>query len=62
MNLLGFAAKNALRNRFRTSLTVIGVAVAIVAFVLLRTVITSWNVAAMRGSGSLDGGSPTFQF
>jgi putative ABC transport system permease protein len=46
VNLMGFAAKNALRNRFRTSLTVLGVAVAIIAFVLLRTVIYSWNIAA----------------
>jgi putative ABC transport system permease protein len=46
VNLLSFAAKNALRNRFRTTLTVVGVAVAIIAFVLLRTVIYSWNIAA----------------
>ncbi|HEY6878200.1 MAG TPA: ABC transporter permease, partial [Polyangiales bacterium] len=46
MTLIGLAARNALRNRFRTSLTVLGVAVAVIAFVLLRTVITAWNVAA----------------
>lgn len=46
MTLFELAAKNALRNRFRTLLTVLGVAVAIVAFVLLRTVIYSWNIAA----------------
>jgi putative ABC transport system permease protein len=46
MTLVGLAARNALRNRFRTSLTIVGVAVAIIAFVLLRTVITSWNIAA----------------
>ena len=46
MTLIEFAARNALRNRFRTLLTVIGVAIAIVAFVLLRTVIYSWNIAA----------------
>jgi putative ABC transport system permease protein len=46
VNLASFAAKNALRNRFRTTLTVLGVAVAIVAFVLLRTVIYSWNLAS----------------
>ncbi len=45
MTLIELAAKNALRNRFRTLLTVLGVAVAIVAFVLLRTVIYSWNIA-----------------
>ncbi|HEX5658452.1 MAG TPA: FtsX-like permease family protein [Polyangiales bacterium] len=46
MTLFGLAARNALRNRFRTGLTVLGVAVAVIAFVLLRTVITSWNIAA----------------
>lgn len=46
MTLIGLGARNALRNPFRTSLTVLGVAVAILAFVLLRTVITSWNIAA----------------
>lgn len=46
MTLVELAARNALRNRFRTILTVTGVAVAIIAFILLRTVITSWNIAA----------------
>jgi len=46
MTLIGLAARNALRNRFRTLLTVLGVAVAVVAFILLRTVIYSWNIAA----------------
>jgi putative ABC transport system permease protein len=45
MTLFGLAARNVLRNRFRTGLTVLGVAVAVIAFVLLRTVITSWNAA-----------------
>lgn len=46
MNLATLAARNALRHKSRTILTVIGVAVAIVAFVLLRTVLWSWSVAA----------------
>lgn len=46
MTLIGLAARNALRNQFRTGLTVLGVAVTVIAFVLLRTVITSWNVGA----------------
>ncbi|MCC7542728.1 MAG: ABC transporter permease [Deltaproteobacteria bacterium] len=45
MNVVSLAARNVLRNRTRTILTVLGVAVAIVAFVLLRTVVTAWNVA-----------------
>lgn len=46
MNLASVAARNALRNRFRTLLTVLGVAVAIVAFVMLRTVIWAYTMAA----------------
>lgn len=36
-------AKNAFRNRFRTLLTIAGIAVAILAFVFLRTVVDVWN-------------------
>lgn len=46
MTLAGLAARNVLRNKFRTILTVIGVAVALMTFVLLRTVISSWEAAA----------------
>jgi putative ABC transport system permease protein len=45
MTLIGLGARNAFRNPFRTSLTILGVAIAILAFVLLRTVITSWELA-----------------
>lgn len=45
MNLPTLAARNILRNRFRTALTVLGVAVAVLAFVLLRTVIYAWTVS-----------------
>ena len=46
MSLLRLAASNLLRNPLRSGLTVVGVAVTVVTFVLLRTVIWSWNVAA----------------
>lgn len=46
MTLWLFAARNALRNKLRTAMTVVGVAVAVVAFVMLRTVLYSWNAAA----------------
>ena len=46
MNLVTVAARNALRNKLRTSLTVIGAAVAVLAFIMLRTVLSAWNVAA----------------
>lgn len=44
MNFLGLAARNLRRNQGRTALTILGVATAIVGFVLLRTVISAWNV------------------
>jgi putative ABC transport system permease protein len=46
MNLFLIAARNVLRNRGRTLLTVLGAAVAIVAFIMLRTVLSAWMVAA----------------
>ncbi len=46
MNLSAMATRNVLRNVFRTSATVLGVSVAILAFVLLRTVITAWSEGA----------------
>jgi len=45
VTLLGLSARNAFRNRTRTGLTVFAVAIAVMAFVLLRTVVYSWNVA-----------------
>ena len=44
MNMVSLAAKNLSRNKFRNIMTVLGVAVAIVAFVMIRTVINAWNV------------------
>lgn len=46
MNLVGVSVKNVGRNKLRTLLTVLGIAVAVVAFVLLRTVLTAWTVGA----------------
>lgn len=46
MSLLRLAATNLLRNPLRSALTVAGVSVAVVTFLLLRTVIWSYNVAA----------------
>jgi len=50
MNLVSLATRNGGRNRFRTSLTLLGVAVAVVAFVLLRTVISSMEVAVTHAA------------
>ena len=46
MGLLPIAARNLSRNWLRTVLTVVGAAVALIAFILLRTVLTSWEVGA----------------
>lgn len=46
MSIGGIAARNVLRNKVRTVLTLLGVAVAIITFVLLRTVLDAWMVAA----------------
>ena len=46
MTLAGLAVRNLSRNRFRAALTVLAVAIAIVAFLLLRTVLWAWTAAA----------------
>ncbi len=46
MTLIGLAVRNLGRNRFRAILTAVGVAIAIVAFLLLRTVMWSWASGA----------------
>jgi putative ABC transport system permease protein len=46
MTLAGLAVRNVLRNTFRAVLTVLGVAVATVAFIFLRTLLSSWTEAA----------------
>jgi len=46
MTLTGLAVRNLGRNKFRVVLTVVGVAVAVVAFLLLRTVIWAWASGA----------------
>jgi putative ABC transport system permease protein len=44
MNIFVLVFKNAMRHRLRTVLTICGVAVAVLAFGLLRTVITAWHL------------------
>lgn len=46
MTLVGLAARNVLRNKFRAALTILGVAVAVLTFMMLRTVVAAWNVGA----------------
>jgi putative ABC transport system permease protein len=46
MTLVGIGMRNAWRNRIRALLTMLGVAVAVVAFLLIRTIVASWTSAA----------------
>jgi putative ABC transport system permease protein len=43
MRILKLVFKNALRHKLRTFLTIVGISVAVIAFGLLRTVVTAWN-------------------
>lgn len=45
MNIATLAARNVLRNKFRTLATALGVGIAILTFVLLRTVVSAWSDA-----------------
>jgi putative ABC transport system permease protein len=46
MTLAGLAVRNLARNRFRVILTALGCALAIMAFLLLRTVVWAWGSGA----------------
>jgi putative ABC transport system permease protein len=46
VTLTGLAIRNLTRNRFRAILTMLGVSVAIVTFILLRTVVYAWTSGA----------------
>jgi putative ABC transport system permease protein len=50
MTLTSFAVRNLARNRFRVVLTILGVGVAILAFLVLRTVIGAWTSGAERAA------------
>lgn len=52
MFLLKFIIRNALRHKLRTALTVIGVAVAVLAFGLLRTLVDLWYLGVETASAS----------
>ena len=44
MRILKLVVKNSLRHKLRTFLTIVGIAIAVTAFGLLRTVVTAWYV------------------
>jgi putative ABC transport system permease protein len=50
MGLATIAARNLMRNKLRTALTLAGVTVAVVTFLLLRTFIWSWSASAEQGA------------
>ena len=43
MRVLKLIFKNMLRHKLRTILTIVGIAIAVMAFNLMRTVISAWN-------------------
>ena len=43
MRIIKLIFKNALRHKLRTLLTVVGISIAVIAFGILRTVVTAWN-------------------
>ncbi len=45
MTLAGLAVRNLLRNRVRTLLTILGIAISVLTFITLRTVVYAWTVA-----------------
>jgi putative ABC transport system permease protein len=50
VSFVGVAIKNVGRNSFRAVLTMLGVAVAMLAFVLLRTVLSEWTAGAEQAA------------
>ncbi len=52
MILLKILFRNAFRNRLRTGLTILGIAVAILAFGLLRTVVSAWYAGVAASSAT----------
>jgi len=43
MRIIKLIFKNSLRHKLRTFLTVVGISIAVIAFGILRTVVTAWN-------------------
>ncbi len=52
MQILKLLFKNAFRHKLRTSLTVLGIAIAILAFGLLRTVVSAWYAGVDASSAA----------
>lgn len=52
MHILKLIFKNSLRHKLRTSLTILGVTIAILAFGLLRTVVSAWYAGVEASSAT----------
>lgn len=52
MHILKLLTRNAMRHRLRTALTILGITIAILAFGLLRTVVSAWYAGVNASSSS----------
>ena len=52
MKVFKLIFKNAQRHKLRTFLTILGISIAVIAFGLLRTVVTAWNVGVEAASAN----------
>ena len=52
MKVLKLIFKNALRHKLRTFLTILGIAIAVIAFGVLRTVVTAWYAGVEASSAN----------
>ena len=52
MKVLKLILKNSMRHKLRTSLTIFGIAIAVMAFVILRTVVTAWYAGVEASSAN----------
>ncbi len=52
MKILKLVFKNSLRHKLRSTLTIVGIAVAVIAFGLLRTVVTGWSAGVDAASAN----------
>ena len=50
MKILSIIFRNAFRHKLRSALTVLGIATAVMAFGLLRTIVGAWNAGVANSS------------
>ena len=52
MKILKLIFKNTLRHKLRTFLTILGIAIAVIAFGLMRTVVSAWYAGVDASSAN----------